>query len=75
MLGDLDAADESMRRIAIDTECLVISVDYRLAPESPYPAAVEDAIAAVAWSATHAEEFGGDPTRLAAGYGDSGARR
>ncbi|MDE0888977.1 MAG: alpha/beta hydrolase [Phycisphaerales bacterium] len=70
VVGDLESADDSMRRLAAEAECLVISVDYRLAPESPFPAAVEDAIAAVKWSADHAIEFDGDPTRLAVG-GDS----
>ncbi len=70
VLGDLEASDDAMRRIAAEAECLVISVDYRLAPESPYPAAVEDALDAVKWAEEHAGEFDGDPGRLAVG-GDS----
>ena len=70
VVGDLDTVDGLMRRIANEAECLVISVGYRLAPESPYPAAIEDAVAAVIWAADHAGEFEGDPARLAVG-GDS----
>jgi acetyl esterase len=47
-----------------------MSVDYRLAPEQKYPAAVEDAYAAVCWAAEHGRELGGDPSRLAV-LGDS----
>jgi acetyl esterase len=49
VLGDLDHADADCRRLCVDTGSMVISVDYRLAPEHPYPAALEDAYAALAW--------------------------
>ena len=69
-LGDLDSHDAVCRRISLASDCLVVSVDYRLAPEYPYPAALDDTIAAVRWVADHGAELGGDPTRLALG-GDS----
>jgi acetyl esterase len=69
-LGDLDSHDAVCRRISKASDCLVVSLDYRLAPENPYPAAMDDTIAAVRWLADHGAELGGDPTRLAMG-GDS----
>jgi acetyl esterase len=67
--GDLDTHDQSCRRLCRDARTVVLSVDYRLAPEHPFPAGVEDALAAVRWVADHLDELGGDD-RLAVG-GDS----
>ena len=69
-LGDLDTHDAVCRRISAAADCLVVSVDYRLAPEHPYPAALDDVIASIGWLAAHGAELGGDQTRLALG-GDS----
>jgi len=69
-VGDLDTYDGEARNHAVGAGALVVSVDYRLAPEHPYPAAVEDAWAATQWVAAHARELGADPDRLAVA-GDS----
>lgn len=63
-LGTLDSSDNICRELASRAECLVLSVDYRLAPEHPFPAATDDAYAALEWAAAHADELGGDPGRL-----------
>lgn len=70
VLGDLDTHDHVTRALANRSGALVVSVDYRLAPEHRWPAAVDDAEAATRWLAAHADELGGDPGRLAVA-GDS----
>lgn len=59
-LGTLDSADNICRELASRTDCLVISVDYRLAPEHPFPAAFNDAFSALEWAMEYADEFGAD---------------
>jgi acetyl esterase len=70
VIADLDIVDNPVRRIANRTGAVVVSVDYRLAPEHVYPAAFDDSYASTAWVAEHAVELGGDPDRVAVG-GDS----
>ncbi len=72
VLGGLDSADRPCRALANAAGCVVVSVDYRLAPEHPFPAAVDDAYAATRYVAEHAEAFGIDRRRLAVGGDSSG---
>ena len=72
VMGTLDSADDLAREIARRTGCLVVSVDYRLAPEHPFPAAVDDARAALSWVAENAGSIGGDPNRLAVAGSSAG---
>nr|WP_208602138.1 alpha/beta hydrolase [Micromonospora eburnea] len=71
-LGTLDTCDGVCRQLCADASCLVMSVQYRTAPEHPFPAAPQDSYAAAAWLAEHAAEFGGDPARLAVAGDSSG---
>jgi acetyl esterase len=70
VIGDLETHDVVCRKLAVEGELIVISVDYRLAPEHKFPAAVEDAIGATKWIAANAQELGIDASRLSVG-GDS----
>ena len=70
--GGLDSHDQLCRELTNAAETAVVAVDYRLAPEHPFPAAVEDAYAATEWAAENATEFGGDANRLAVAGDSSG---
>ena len=70
VIGDLDTHDVVCRTLANEGQLIVIAVDYRLAPEHKFPAAVDDAIAATEWIADNAGSLGIDPARLMVG-GDS----
>lgn len=68
--GSVDLVDPICRQLADKSGCAVISLDYRLAPEHPYPAAVQDAYVAVSWMGAYGEDFGVDPLTMAV-VGDS----
>lgn len=70
VVGDLDTQDMIARGLAAGAHSIVVSVDYRLAPEHKFPAAFDDCWAATQWIGDHAGELGGDPDRLAVA-GDS----
>ncbi len=67
VIGDLDTHDNLARSLCRDCEAVVVSVDYRLAPEAPFPAAVQDAVAAVRWVGEHLADLGGDDRLAVAG--------
>ncbi|MFD0541145.1 alpha/beta hydrolase [Actinomadura luteofluorescens] len=70
--GGLENEHERCLKFAGEDGIAVVSVDYRLAPEHPFPAGFEDCYAATLWAHEHAGEFGGDPERVAVGGGSAG---
>lgn len=72
VVGDLDAEDSYCRLYAAEVGCVVVAVDYRLAPEHPHPAAVRDGAAVLRFVADQAEQLGVDPARLAVGGASAG---
>jgi acetyl esterase/lipase len=73
MMGNLDTEHSWAGRIAERSDAVVISVGYRLAPEHPFPAALDDVHAVLTWTAEHAAELGIDPERIAVGGHSAGA--
>ncbi|MEV0381122.1 alpha/beta hydrolase [Nonomuraea sp. NPDC050643] len=73
VMGDLDTEHPWAARLADGSGAVVISVGYRLAPEDPFPAALDDVYAVLTWTAEHAAELGIDPARIAVGGHSAGA--
>jgi acetyl esterase len=73
MLGDLDTHDAMHRHLARRAGCAVLAVGYRLAPENPFPAGLDDATAALEWARREARDLGCDPVRIALGGESAGA--
>ncbi len=72
VMGDIEQDDRLMKQIVTRIGCVAVSVDYRLAPEHPFPAPVEDCYAALKWLFAHAGELGVDPARIAIGGASGG---
>jgi acetyl esterase/lipase len=72
VLGLVEMDDARMASHVVDVGCVVVSVEYRLAPENPHPAPVEDCYAGLVWTAKNAEELGIDPDRIAVGGASAG---
>jgi acetyl esterase len=72
VLGTLDSADDICRELAARSGCLVVSVDYRLAPEHPFPAGLDDVFAALQWADEYAESFGASEGLAVAGTSAGG---
>jgi acetyl esterase/lipase len=72
-IGSIDTADSMSRFLAREARAVVVSVGFRLAPEHPFPAPVDDCFAAIRWVHANAPALGGDPTRVAVGGDASGA--
>ena len=70
VIGSVDAYDAICRHVANRAGVVLVSVDYRLAPEHPFPAGIDDAVTAYLWARSHAARLGADPERVAVG-GDS----
>ena len=73
VIGDLDMEDRALRVLALESGARIVSLDYRLAPEHPFPAALQDAVAAFGWLRAHAGELGGTADSLAIGGASAGA--
>ena len=73
VIGSADQEDLGMKRTVSAVGCVAVSVDYRLAPETPHPGPVEDCYAALTWLYSHAEELGVDTTRIAIGGASAGS--
>jgi acetyl esterase len=65
VIGSVNSYDAICRQLCLQADCMVLSVDYRLAPEHPFPAAVEDCFAALNWAVVQGAALGGDPKRIA----------
>jgi acetyl esterase len=73
VMGDLDGYDNVCRQLCVDSHATVVSVDYRLAPEHPFPAAVDDAWTALEWIAAHANRLAGEGAPIAVAGDSAGA--
>jgi acetyl esterase/lipase len=72
IMGSADAEDLMVKSMVSAIGCVAVSVDYRLAPETPHPGPVEDCYAALKWLSTHISELGVDPKRIAVGGSSAG---
>jgi acetyl esterase/lipase len=72
MLGEIDQEDFTAKQFSLAGNCVVVSVEYRLAPEHPYPAPLEDCYAALKWLAAHTRELKVDPSYIAVGGASAG---
>jgi acetyl esterase/lipase len=72
MFGSIDMMDDACQTYAAEADAVIVSVEYRLAPEDPFPAGLEDCYAALVWTAANAAELGVDPARIGVGGGSAG---